>query len=149
MAAGSILIIEDETRLRDNLQILLSRAGYTVTTAVDGRDGIECLRHASFDVVLTDLTMREVDGFKAMEYMALRKPVVAFDLKETRFSCGDAALYAVPNSISDLVDKILRLVGDSKLREELGRWGYDRVNNVLAWNHSVPSLLRAYESALD
>jgi len=74
MAAGSILIIEDETRLRNNLQILLSRAGYTVTTAVDGRDGIECLRHTSFDVVITDLMMREVDGFKAMEYMAAQAP---------------------------------------------------------------------------
>ena len=51
MAVGSILIIEDEIRLRNNLQILLSRAGYTVTTAGDGREGIECLRHASFDVV--------------------------------------------------------------------------------------------------
>src|SRR5438093_4157834 len=74
MPAGSILIIEDETRLRNNLQILLSRAGYTVTTAADGRDGIECLRHASFDVVITDLMMREVDGFKAMEYIAAQAP---------------------------------------------------------------------------
>jgi len=74
MGAGSILIIEDETRLRNNLQILLSRAGYTVTTAVDGRDGIECLRHASFDVVVTDLMMHEIDGFKAMEYMAAQAP---------------------------------------------------------------------------
>jgi putative two-component system response regulator len=69
MAAGSILIIEDEIRLRNNLQILLSRAGYTVTTAGDGRDGIACLQHASFDVVITDLMMHEVDGFKAMEYI--------------------------------------------------------------------------------
>src|SRR5213594_52208 len=74
MPAGSILIIEDETRLRNNLKILLSRAGYTVTTAVDGRDGIQCLRHASFDVVITDLVMHEVDGFKAIEYMAAQTP---------------------------------------------------------------------------
>jgi glycosyltransferase involved in cell wall biosynthesis len=85
---------------------------------------------------------------KAMEYMALRKPVVAFDLRETRVSCGDAALYASPNRIADLTAKILELVDNPKLRKELGQRGYERVNKSLAWNHSVPNLLRAYESAL-
>ena len=41
MAVGSILLIEDEARLRRNLQVLLSRVGYTVTPSVDGRDGIQ------------------------------------------------------------------------------------------------------------
>ncbi len=85
---------------------------------------------------------------KAMEYMALGKPVVAFDLKETRVSCGDAALYATPNSDADLADKILELVDNPTLRRELGQRGYDRVKTILAWNHSVSTLLSAYEFAL-
>jgi hypothetical protein len=36
---------------------------------------------------------------KTMEYMAIGKPLVAFDLAETRFSAQDAALYATPNSV--------------------------------------------------
>lgn len=67
MAMGSILIIDDEARLRRNLQILLSRAGYTVVTATDGAEGVQCLQRAPFDVVLTDLTM---DGNEGLEFLA-------------------------------------------------------------------------------
>src|SRR5256714_3811766 len=102
MVAGSILIIEDETRLRNNLQILLSRAGYTVTTAVDGRDGIECLQHASFDVVLTDLAMHEVDGFKAMEYIAAQAsehPVIVI----TGYASTASAIAAIREGAYDYI----------------------------------------------
>src|SRR5262252_5180604 len=128
MAAGSILIIEDETRLRDNLQILLSRAGYTVTTAVDGRDGIECLRHASFDVVLTDLTMREVDGFKAMEYIAAQAPETPV-IVITGYASTASAIEAIREGAYDYIAKpfdieilqisIERALGKVSLQREL------------------------------
>jgi len=86
---------------------------------------------------------------KAMEYMALEKPVVAFDLKETRISCRDAALYAMPNNVTDLADKILRLADNPALRFELGKSGRNRVERELSWSHSVPNLLTAYEHAFD
>jgi glycosyltransferase involved in cell wall biosynthesis len=85
---------------------------------------------------------------KAMEYMALKKPVVAFDLKETRVSCAGAALFASTQGITDLVDKILLLADDTELEKKLGQLGYERVRDVLAWSHSIPNLLAAYESAL-
>ncbi len=85
---------------------------------------------------------------KIMEYMALKKPVVAFDLKETRVSGGDAALYAEPNRVEDLADKILTLADSPPLREELGEKGRKRVEDVLCWKHSEGALLEAYESAL-
>src|SRR5215470_6473643 len=128
MAAGSILIIEDETRLRDNLQILLSRAGYTVTTAMDGRDGIECLRHTSFDVVLTDLTMREVDGFKAMEYMAAQAPETPV-IVITGYASTASAIEAIREGAYDYIAKpfdieilqiaIERALGKVSLQREL------------------------------
>jgi glycosyltransferase involved in cell wall biosynthesis len=43
---------------------------------------------------------------KTMEYMAMGKPIVAFDLAETRFSAQDAALYATPNIVEDFANKI-------------------------------------------
>jgi glycosyltransferase involved in cell wall biosynthesis len=85
---------------------------------------------------------------KAMEYMALEKPVVAFDLKETRISCGDAALYAMPNNVTDLADKILHLADNPALRFVLGKRGRKRVERELSWSHSIPNLLSAYEHAL-
>src|SRR6266516_7293317 len=52
---------------------------------------------------------------KTMEYMAMGKPVVAFDLAETRLSAQEAALYAVPNHIEDFADKIEMLLDDQEL----------------------------------
>jgi glycosyltransferase involved in cell wall biosynthesis len=85
---------------------------------------------------------------KVMEYMAVEKPVVAFDLKETRISCGDAALYAKSNDAADLGGKILLLANDRPLAQEMARIGRERVKKHLSWNHSVPYLLTAYDHAL-
>jgi glycosyltransferase involved in cell wall biosynthesis len=79
--------------------------------------------------------------------MALEKPVVAFDLTETRVSCGESALYATPNSEIDLADKILELAGDPELRSQMGQQGRKRVEERLAWPYSVPVLLAAYARA--
>lgn len=82
---------------------------------------------------------------KTMEYMAMGKPVVAFDLAETRFSAQDAALYARPNVSEDFANKIEILLGDEVLRRTLGTNGCRRIEQELSWNHSKANLLRAYE----
>lgn len=85
---------------------------------------------------------------KVMEYMAFEKPVIAFDLKETRVSCGNAALYVTPNNSTELAEKILYLAKNSELRTKMGRIGRERVEKKLAWNYSIPNLLSAYEHVL-
>ncbi|MBW2662671.1 MAG: glycosyltransferase family 4 protein [Deltaproteobacteria bacterium] len=82
---------------------------------------------------------------KAMEYMALGKPVVAYDLIETRYSCGDCALYAVPNEVDDLVNKIMLLADNEKLRVEMGKKGRERVEQFLQWKYSERQLLDLYK----
>jgi DNA-binding NtrC family response regulator len=69
-----ILIIDDEVHLRRNLQILLSRAGYTVVTAMDKTEGVQCLQHTRFDVVLTDLVMDGDDRLEILECLATHAP---------------------------------------------------------------------------
>jgi len=85
---------------------------------------------------------------KVGEYMAMGKPVACYDLAETRFTAGDAALYARLDDVDDLARCIDRLLKDGDLREKLGSAGRDRVNKVLSWEHSEPQLLAAYERAL-
>ena len=82
---------------------------------------------------------------KTMEYMAMGKPVVAFDLAETRFSAQDAALYAKPNSVEDFADKIEVLLENETLRHTLGAVGRKRIEEELSWEYSKQNLLRAYE----
>lgn len=85
---------------------------------------------------------------KAMEYMALEKPIVAFDLKETRVSCGDAALYARANDIVEFAEMILYLADNPDLRSKMSRRGRERVEKKLSWDHSIPHLLKAYENVV-
>jgi glycosyltransferase involved in cell wall biosynthesis len=85
---------------------------------------------------------------KLMEYMALGRPVVAFDLPEHRRTAQDAALYARPNDDADLARAIARLLDDPEERQRIGRLGRDRVERELAWSYNAPRLLDAYERVL-
>jgi len=83
---------------------------------------------------------------KIMEYMALGKPIVQFDLTEGRVSAQEASLYARRNDPEDLAEKILDLLADEQMRERMGRFGHERVEHVLSWDHEAPRLLAAYET---
>ena len=85
---------------------------------------------------------------KTMEYMAFGLPVVAFDLRETKVSAAEAAVYATPNDVEDSADKLSDLLDDPERRTQMGAAGRKRVEKVLAWEHQVPALLAAYSSAL-
>src|SRR5437764_10914459 len=82
---------------------------------------------------------------KTMEYMAMGKPVVAFDLAETRFSAQNAALYATPNLVEDFANKIEVLLENEELRLTMGAVGRKRIEEELSWHHSKEHLLLAYE----
>jgi len=83
---------------------------------------------------------------KIMEYMALGKPIVQFDLTEGRYSAQDASLYAACNDAGDLAAKILELLDDPSRREAMGRFGRERVLAHFTWEHEVPNLLAAYRA---
>jgi glycosyltransferase involved in cell wall biosynthesis len=82
---------------------------------------------------------------KVMEYMALAKPVVSFDLKETRVSAADAAVYVPPNDERAFAAAIAGLMDDPERRAEMGQFGVSRVKNELGWHVTSLNLLRAYE----
>ncbi|MFX0200062.1 MAG: glycosyltransferase family 4 protein [Candidatus Hodarchaeota archaeon] len=81
---------------------------------------------------------------KVLEYMALGKPIVAFDLKETRYSAQEAALYARPNDECDFAKAIEKLMDSPDLREKMGEYGWNRIKNELSWDHVSKNLLSAY-----
>lgn len=83
---------------------------------------------------------------KTMEYMAFGLPVVAFDLRETRVSAGDAALYATPNDVGELARLLVELVDDEPRRRAMGIAGRDRIEQELAWGHQAPRYVGVYET---
>jgi glycosyltransferase involved in cell wall biosynthesis len=85
---------------------------------------------------------------KIMEYMALGKPIVQFDLKEGRFSAQDASLYSdTKNQVPDFAKNILWLLDHPEERKRMGEFGRKRVENELSWEYSVKGLLAAYDRA--
>jgi glycosyltransferase involved in cell wall biosynthesis len=85
---------------------------------------------------------------KLMEYMALGKPTVAFDLAETRHSGGESAVYVAGNDAREFARQVARLLDDPGERERMGEIGRRRVETALAWEFSVPQLVRAYSEGL-
>jgi glycosyltransferase involved in cell wall biosynthesis len=85
---------------------------------------------------------------KIMEYMALGKPIVQFDMKEGRISAGEASLYAGTNDmVDDFAAKILWLLDHPEERGKMGEIGRRRVESELAWKYSIAPLLAAYQRA--
>jgi glycosyltransferase involved in cell wall biosynthesis len=86
---------------------------------------------------------------KIMEYMALGKPIVQFDLKEGRFSAQGASLYASKQEgAKDFAEKIVWLLDRPEERRRMGEIGRKRVHLELAWQYSAPKLLAAYREVL-
>jgi glycosyltransferase involved in cell wall biosynthesis len=115
---------------------------------VDDATMIEAL--CTCDVCLnTDLATEMNDKStmnKIIEYMALGRPIVQFDLTEGRVSAGLASLYARQNDAVDLAERTAELLENPTLRRQMGEYGRRRVEEKLAWRYSVPILLDAYET---
>jgi glycosyltransferase involved in cell wall biosynthesis len=85
---------------------------------------------------------------KVMEYMAYAKPIVAFDLRETRVSAQGAALFVPCNDEHAFARALATLMDDPALRQTMGRVGRDRVETELQWSVVSKNLLRAYDIVL-
>ncbi len=99
-----------------------------------------CVNPDSFNEMNDKSTMNKI-----MEYMALAKPIVQFDLTEGRVSAGEASLYARHNDAEDMARLILELLDDPERRHEMGEYGRNRVETELSWPHEIPKLLAAYD----
>jgi glycosyltransferase involved in cell wall biosynthesis len=83
---------------------------------------------------------------KILEYMALSKPIVQYDLVEGKRSAGEASLYAKPNDINDFANKIIELINDEDKRITMGRIGRRRMEEKLEWKHQSIKLINAYHN---
>ena len=82
---------------------------------------------------------------KILEYMALGKPIVQFDMTEGRYSAREASLYAKPNDPIDFANKINKLLACKATRTYMGEFGQKRIETELAWSYEAPKLIAAYE----
>ncbi len=83
---------------------------------------------------------------KVLEYMALGKPIVQFDLTEGRYSAREASLYARPNDAQDMALKIITLLDDPEMRRRMGTFGRKRIETELSWEHTSKALIEGYDT---
>jgi len=81
---------------------------------------------------------------KIMEYMALSKPIVQFDLTEGRYSAKEASLYADDNDPQDMANKILELANNPEKRAKMGASGRKRLEQNLSWQKQKKTLKKLY-----
>ena len=150
---------------RDDIAFTLIGSGDCFTDLVALRDKLGLAGHVEFtgrapDELVTSILSTADVGLspdpknplndlstmnKSMEYMAFELPVVAFDLRETRVSCGDAAVYVRPNDVRDYAEAIVQLMDDEPKRALLGKVGRTRVEQELAWGHQERAYLDVYQ----
>ena len=119
----------------------------TFTGRVPDQDLLEMLNTSDVCVnpdVANDMNDKSTMN-KIMEYMALGKPIVQFDLVEGKYSAQAASLYANKNDPVDMARKIAQLLDDPEERARMGEFGRNRVINELEWVYEEPKLLAAYD----
>ncbi len=99
-----ILVVDDEQSLRDVLSIMLKRAGYAVTSAMDGEEAIELLNREIFDLVITDLRMPKIDGMEVLKAVKSASPETVV-LIITAFASADSAVEAMKQGAYDYLTK--------------------------------------------
>ena len=118
-----ILIIEDEKPLAHALSLKLSHEGFDVVTTESGEEGLQFLANETFDLVLTDLIIPGVDGFKVLETIQEKKmkiPVIVItnlnqeEDKKRVFDLGASSFFVKSNSpISEIVKNVKSQIGGS------------------------------------
>ena len=83
---------------------------------------------------------------KTLEYMAFELPVIAFDLKETRVSAGDAASYIESGDIAAYAHAIVELLDDPDKREAMGKKGRVRIEQELGWPYQRDRYVGVYDA---
>ena len=141
--------------VRPQMVELAAELGLADATEFTGRVPDEDVRRilSSADVCLAPDPKNPLNDVSTMnkiiEYMAMSRPLVSYDLVEARVSAGDAALYAEPNDPDAFARAIDELLDDAARRRRMGELGRRRVERELSWARSETELLRAYERAAE
>jgi glycosyltransferase involved in cell wall biosynthesis len=105
---------------------------------------------SSADICLSPDPANELNNVstmnKVLEYMAIGKPIVSFDLVEARISAGEAAKYVPDNDEFRFAEAIDMLLKDESLRVSMGEIGRKRIENELSWEYSKVNLVNTYST---
>ncbi|MCW2722419.1 glycosyltransferase family 4 protein [Pseudonocardia sp.] len=135
----------------DEMVVLARELGLSDHVEFTGRVSDEFLQHclSTADVCLSPDPRNPLNDVstmnKVVEYMAMGRPLVSFDLVEARVSAGAAAVYVPPNDEAAFGKELGALLDDPDRRREMGEIGRARVADELSWAVSERNLVAFYE----
>ncbi len=133
-----ILVVDDEVRIRSIIKKYAEFEGHTVTEAADGMEAVHLVRNSTFDIVIMDIMMPELDGFSACR--EIRKvssiPIIMLSArgeeydKINGFELGIDYYVVKPFSPKELMLRIEAVMKRTKSRDDEGRKKENRVVSI-------------------
>ena len=113
----SVLVIDDEQVICDACQIVLSEEGHAVTLTKTGKDGLAAIRQGTYDVVLLDMKLPDMDGMEILKAVQEEKHRLCI-IVMTGYSSISNAVQAIKKGASDYLAKPFT---DDELLETIGK----------------------------
>ncbi|HEX2037489.1 MAG TPA: ATP-binding protein [Chloroflexota bacterium] len=145
MPSGSILIVDDEASVLETMQAILELDGYTVETASKGALAIELLQRQTYDVVLTDLRLDDVDGLSILSEVHRTAPDTV-TVMLTGYASMDSAIAALRRGAYDYlvkpcnVEELKATVARGIEKRRLTRLLQERMRELEAANVTISSM---------
>lgn len=108
MASYSILIVEDDEKMREALRQIMQREGYVAETAGSGEEAMGLFKQGHFDLVISDLKLPGIDGMEALRALRGFRPQTAFIII-TAYATIDSAVQAMKEGAEDYISKPFNL----------------------------------------
>src|SRR5580700_856891 len=127
MSKGSILVVDDESEIREGLELLLNTEGYSTSSAESGEAGLTMLEQTPFDLVLLDVSLPDRNGLDLLLEIRRRDPnlsvvlITAYgsiDMARAAFKSGAQDYITKPWSNDELLVQVAQAVEGRRLREE-------------------------------
>src|SRR5271165_514708 len=127
MSKGSILVVDDESEIREGLELLLSSEGYGVSSAETGESGLAKIGEHPFDLLLLDVSLPDGNGLDLLREIRRRDPhlsvvlITAYgsiDMARAAFKGGALDFITKPWSNDELLAQVAQAVESRRLREE-------------------------------
>src|SRR6202012_2509111 len=127
MSEGSILVVDDESEIREGLEMLLASEGYGVSSAGTGASGLAKLEEHPFDLLLLDVSLPDRNGIDLLREIRLRDPQLSvvlitaygsIDMARAAFKSGAMDYITKPWSNDELLAQVAQAVESRRLRDE-------------------------------
>lgn len=126
MSKGQILVVDDETAIRDLISEVLNIAGYEVSTSADGLDALNQIRNNKFSAILLDVNLPKMNGFAILEKVresAPTQPIIMLSARTDKddvthgLRLGADDYVRKPFSVEELILRVENLLKRNKIAD--------------------------------